>query len=66
MADMDLNELLMRTPIKASGDMEIEIPAGMLIKTETSPAGADLVIGTVPADKIWRIKLIVHIEERDA
>lgn len=67
MPSINLNQMLAQMPKKASGDTgTLEIPAGKIIKTEISPLGDEIVIGTVPVNKKWHIRFIVHIEELDA
>lgn len=66
---LDFNALLKEIPartIGGTGSTSIEIPAGKILKLQSSPNGEEFGSGTVPIGKRWAVKVIVSIEEFDA
>lgn len=61
---ININDLLERTPHKVCADTGyFDVEAGKTIKTEISPAGGDdMVIGTVPTNQMWRMRLVAYCE----
>jgi hypothetical protein len=66
---IDLNRIVQTmTPVRSgrTDTVTVTVPAGKLVKLETTPGGVEIASGTVPVDKVWEIDFIFAVVERDA